>query len=137
MANAKVQVYGDVAILSYNYVGSTKNKDGEIEPNLSVTEMAGNMWNHLPEMWKKMDEMGLRFPTLETEDMADIIAFLHSLALEDPPGDPARGPLTLHGFAPDFTSPVRPPSSGFPSQLHPPPRSRRSDEKRVLRTSSS
>jgi ketosteroid isomerase-like protein len=35
MANEKVQVYGDVAILSYNYVGSTKNKDGEIEPNLA------------------------------------------------------------------------------------------------------
>jgi ketosteroid isomerase-like protein len=33
MANAKVQVYnGDVAILSYNYVGLTKDKDGKTEP---------------------------------------------------------------------------------------------------------
>jgi ketosteroid isomerase-like protein len=31
MANPKVQVYGDVAILSYNYVGATKDEDGEIE----------------------------------------------------------------------------------------------------------
>ncbi len=31
MANPKVQVYGDVAILSYNYMGVTKNKDGKIE----------------------------------------------------------------------------------------------------------
>ena len=31
MANPKVQVYGDVAILSYNYVGAAKDKDGEIE----------------------------------------------------------------------------------------------------------
>ena len=31
MVNEKVQVYGDVAILSYNYVGVTKDKDGKVE----------------------------------------------------------------------------------------------------------
>jgi ketosteroid isomerase-like protein len=33
MANPKVQLYGDVAILSYNYVGLTQGKDGKIEPS--------------------------------------------------------------------------------------------------------
>ena len=33
MANPKVQVYGDVAILSYNYVGVAKDKDGKVEPS--------------------------------------------------------------------------------------------------------
>ncbi|MEP6718468.1 MAG: DUF4440 domain-containing protein [bacterium] len=34
MANAKVQVYNDdVAILSYNYVGILKDKDGKTEPS--------------------------------------------------------------------------------------------------------
>lgn len=32
MLNPKVQVYGDVAILSYNYAGVSKNKDGEMNP---------------------------------------------------------------------------------------------------------
>lgn len=32
MLNPKVQVYGDVAILSYNYAGIAKNKDGETKP---------------------------------------------------------------------------------------------------------
>jgi ketosteroid isomerase-like protein len=32
MLNAKVQVYGDVAILSYNYAGVASNKDGVVEP---------------------------------------------------------------------------------------------------------
>ena len=33
MANPKVQVYNsDVAILSYNYVGYRKDKDGKVEP---------------------------------------------------------------------------------------------------------
>ena len=31
MANPKVQVYGDVAILTYNYIGASKSKDGEVE----------------------------------------------------------------------------------------------------------
>ena len=33
MANPKVQVYGDVAILTYNYIGATKDKDGKVEPS--------------------------------------------------------------------------------------------------------
>ena len=33
MLNAKVQVYGDVAILSYNYAGMTKDKDGDVKPS--------------------------------------------------------------------------------------------------------
>ena len=35
MVNEKVQVYGDVAILSYNYVGYIKNKDGKVESSVS------------------------------------------------------------------------------------------------------
>ena len=32
MANEKVQVYGDVAILSYNFMGMGKDKDGAVKP---------------------------------------------------------------------------------------------------------
>ena len=32
MANEKVQVYGDVAILTYNFIGAAADKDGKIEP---------------------------------------------------------------------------------------------------------
>ena len=35
MANPKVQVYGDVAILTYNYVGVTQAKDGKVENSLA------------------------------------------------------------------------------------------------------
>jgi len=35
MSNPKVQVYGNVAILSYNFVGMTKDKDGKVEPSLA------------------------------------------------------------------------------------------------------
>ena len=32
MANEKVQVYGDVAILTYNFIGVAADKDGKTEP---------------------------------------------------------------------------------------------------------
>ncbi len=35
MANEKVQVYGDTAILTYNFIGALKDKDGAIEPLLA------------------------------------------------------------------------------------------------------
>jgi len=35
MANAKVQVYGDVAILTYNFLGVNKDADGEVDTNLA------------------------------------------------------------------------------------------------------
>lgn len=35
MANEKVQVYGDVAILSYNYIASVRNKDGKVTPAMA------------------------------------------------------------------------------------------------------
>ena len=45
---ATTQVYGDVAILSYNYVASTLTADGEVEPNLAkstrVYAKIGDAW---------------------------------------------------------------------------------------------
>jgi ketosteroid isomerase-like protein len=35
MVNEKVQVHGDVAILSYNFIGLVKDKDGVVEPVLA------------------------------------------------------------------------------------------------------
>jgi ketosteroid isomerase-like protein len=37
MANEKVQVYGDTAILTYNYVGVAKDKDGKTTPDKAVS----------------------------------------------------------------------------------------------------
>jgi ketosteroid isomerase-like protein len=48
MANEKVQVYGDVAILSYNYIASIKNKDGKVSPAMAkstrVYVKQGGQW---------------------------------------------------------------------------------------------
>jgi ketosteroid isomerase-like protein len=48
MVNPKVQVYGNVAILSYNFVGVAQNKDGENTPTRAkstrVYVRQGNDW---------------------------------------------------------------------------------------------
>ena len=48
MANEKVQVYGDVAILSYNYIASIKNKDGKVSPAMAKSSRVyvkqGGQW---------------------------------------------------------------------------------------------
>lgn len=48
MINPKVQVYGNVAILSYNYVGVAQDKDGDTEPvrakSTRVYVKQGNDW---------------------------------------------------------------------------------------------
>ena len=48
MMNPKVQVYGDVAILSYNYVGVNQDKDGETSPSAAkstrVYAKIGGQW---------------------------------------------------------------------------------------------
>jgi ketosteroid isomerase-like protein len=48
MMNAKVQVYGDVAILTYNYVGVDQAKDGKTRPSAAkstrVYARSGGEW---------------------------------------------------------------------------------------------
>lgn len=48
MQNPKVQVYGDTAILTYNYAGITRAPDGETEPFLAkstrVYVKSGGQW---------------------------------------------------------------------------------------------
>jgi len=48
MVNPKVQVYGDTAILTYNYVGATRDKDGKVTPSIAkstrVYAKVGGKW---------------------------------------------------------------------------------------------
>lgn len=56
-----------------------------------LTQVGALMWNHGPAIWKKMAEMGIAFPTLEAQEMADLVAFLYTLHYFDEPGSSARG----------------------------------------------
>lgn len=45
MLNPKVQVYGDTAVLTYNYVGYTKDKEGTLTPNPAKSTRVYNRQN--------------------------------------------------------------------------------------------
>jgi len=71
---------------------------GSIGPDLSqkqfhksLTEIAATMWNHAPQMWRKMKARDIPHPQFQGNDMADIIAFLYFLNFRMQPGDPEAG----------------------------------------------
>jgi cytochrome c2 len=59
----------------------------------SASSIAAVMWNHGPAIWDKMDELGLAKPKFESNEMADLTAFLYFLRFLESPSDAARGEL--------------------------------------------
>lgn len=57
----------------------------------TITQVAGLMWNHSPQMWKIMKQKEVKRPQLSAQEMADIIAYLFSLQYFDEPGDRIKG----------------------------------------------
>jgi mono/diheme cytochrome c family protein len=57
----------------------------------TLAQLAGLMWNHSYEMWRRMEEKGIRRHTLSPQEMADITAYLFSTRYFDSPGDPGQG----------------------------------------------
>ncbi|HLG18025.1 MAG TPA: c-type cytochrome [Blastocatellia bacterium] len=77
---------------------SINGKGGKVGPDLarkdfykSVTEIAGAMWNHDPQMWGKMQQSGRGRPAFNGNEMADVIAYLYFIRYVDRPGDAANG----------------------------------------------
>jgi len=71
---------------------------GDIGPDLarseqsrSFFEFAADMWNHLPQMVRRMGELGIERPRLTSWELGDLIAFLYWQDYFAPPGDTARG----------------------------------------------
>jgi mono/diheme cytochrome c family protein len=73
-------------------LGGTEAPDLAGTPRLrTFYDLAAAMWNHLPAMVERMDQLGLEHPTLSAQESADLIAFLHSLNFFDPAGDTEHG----------------------------------------------
>lgn len=76
---------------------SVMDHGGRVGPDLrvklkgSLMQIAGAMWNHGPKMWAKMAELGIGMPSLNPENMSDLISYLYFLQFIDPPGDVERG----------------------------------------------
>lgn len=85
------QVFGSkgcVKCHSVNGLGGTLAPDlGASSRRHSFYELAAAMWNHMPEMGKQMEELGIARPAMDAEEAGDLIAFLFTLDYFDPPGD--------------------------------------------------
>ena len=76
-----------------------RGEGGTVGPDLgserplprTLTQMAGRMWNHSPEMWAAMKTKGIKRPTFEGAEMADLIAFLYSVRYFELGGSPIVG----------------------------------------------
>ncbi|OGL43626.1 MAG: hypothetical protein A2149_06320 [Candidatus Schekmanbacteria bacterium RBG_16_38_11] len=75
-------------------VGPDLGKKAE-ELRRSLNEVAGLMWNHWPNMYKKMIEMKIVVPSFSGKEMADIIAYLYFLGYFDEKGDIKKGEINF------------------------------------------
>lgn len=72
---------------------------GTVAPDLTrlpqvprtVTQMAGTMWNHWPEMAEWLKQRNMPPPTFQGKEMADLIAYLYALRYFDEPGHAQAG----------------------------------------------
>ncbi len=62
---------------------------------LSVSEIAGELWNHSDVMADSMRNRGIVYPRFDGGEMADVIAFLYYLRFYDEEGDAREGELVF------------------------------------------
>ncbi|MGE5306542.1 MAG: c-type cytochrome [Alphaproteobacteria bacterium] len=79
---------------SINGIGSKIGPDLAHTPGTrSFYDLAAAMWNHVPQMAKQMQKLGINRPALSPSETGDLIAFLYTLNYFDRPGDPKKGNL--------------------------------------------
>jgi cytochrome c2 len=75
-----------------NGIGNKIGPDlGRNSGTRSFYDLAASMWNHLPEMAKQMQKLGISRPQLSPSETGDLIAFLYTVNYFDRPGDAKRG----------------------------------------------
>lgn len=65
-------------------------RNGEIALK-DYTEISSQMWNHAVPMWGRMQRLNIPMQPLKGNDLADLVAYLFFVNLEDGPADAALG----------------------------------------------
>ncbi|MFQ5602434.1 MAG: c-type cytochrome [bacterium] len=85
-----------------NTCHAIKGDGGDIGPDLgqrkyygSFLQLAGVMWNHAPEMLRRMRELDLPYPEFSRTEMVELIAYLYYLRYLGEPGDLYRGKILV------------------------------------------
>lgn len=79
-----------------------RGEGGEVGPDLgqkkfygSFLELASILWNHSPEMLRRMRELNLPFPRFDRNEMVELMAYLYYLRYLGEPGDLYRGKILV------------------------------------------
>jgi cytochrome c len=74
-------------------VGGTRASDFGRRVSLprTLTQLAGRMWSHSPNMWEEMKKDGIARPEFSGREMADLIVYLYAVQYVDQPGDAKNG----------------------------------------------
>jgi mono/diheme cytochrome c family protein len=70
---------------------------GRAELRGSVTQIAGRMWNHWPEMSRTMQKVGMSVPQFEGDELLDLFAFVYIARYQGQEGLPDRGRAVFEG----------------------------------------
>lgn len=75
---------------------------GSLGPDITVAvagktwdELVGDFWNHTPRMIDEVSARGYPWPSLDAQEMADVLSYLYYLRLFDEPGNAVRGADTF------------------------------------------
>lgn len=72
--------------------GSAGPDLGRLQHTHNVYQMASRMWNHATQMAQVMEEKGIKRPEFKGDEMAHLLAYLHSLEVV---GDPEKGKVVF------------------------------------------
>jgi mono/diheme cytochrome c family protein len=120
---------------------SISGSGGGVAPDLSKTRpgtpamgwLTAVLWNHAPGMFRQMRRGNVAYPHLNSEEMANILAFLYQSASAGGSGDPSAGQRVFDGkgcshchsirnsggkTAPDLAVPAAGSTSAAPHTIH-------------------
>lgn len=63
------------------------------ESTRTFQDLTAALWNHLPDMNRRMADLGIERPLLSEREAGDLFAYLYTLGYFDASGDPDRGRL--------------------------------------------
>jgi len=98
-AVAGAAVFGEKGCVRCHSVGGV---GGSIGPDLRkgagtrpLQDLTAALWNHLPNMSRRMEELGISRPHLTAREAGDLFAYLYTLGYFGTPGDAERGSLVF------------------------------------------
>ncbi len=94
-AVAGAEVFGEKGCVRCHSVSGDGQSLGPdlrtIASSRSFQELTAALWNHLPDMNRRMAELGIERPRLNAREAGDLFAYLYTLGYFDTPGDAERG----------------------------------------------